>query len=193
MNNIELIKQFAQENDVPIMLDGGISFLMDFIKENNVKSILEIGSAIGFSSIMMASVTEDIYIDTIELDKKRYEIAIKNMDSFKLNNRISIYNIDAIDFKSNKKYDLIFIDGPKAQYKKHFDLFMKNINQNGYFIFDNINFHGMVDNPSLTNNRNTKALVRKIKNFRDEMINDDRYNVEYLKDVGDGVMIVKMK
>ena len=70
MNNIELIKQFAQENDVPIMLDGGISFLMDFIKENNVKSILEIGSAIGFSSIMMASVTEDIYIDTIELDKK---------------------------------------------------------------------------------------------------------------------------
>ena len=51
----------------------------------------------------------------------------------------------------------------------------------------------MVDNPSLTNNRNTKALVRKIKNFRDEMINDDRYNVEYLKDVGDGVMIVKMK
>ena len=189
---IEIIKKFAKENNVPIMHDEGINFLMEFIKENNIKSILEIGSAIGFSSIMMANVNSNIIVDTIELDKERYDIALKNIKYFNLENRISIYNLDALDFKSNKKYDLIFIDGPKAQYNKHFHYFKNNLNENGYFIFDNINFHGMVDNPELTKNRNTKALVRKIKTFRDGMLNSD-YDVRYYKEIGDGIMVVSKK
>lgn len=186
---IEMIKKFAKENDVPIMMDEGISFLVDFIKENNVKNILEIGSGIGFSSIMMANVSDDIFIDTVELDKERYLLALDNINKFNLDKRINIYNLDALKFNSDKKYDLVFIDGPKAQYKKHFEMFFNNVDK-GYFVFDNINFHGMVDNPNLTNNRNTRALVRKIKKFRDEILDSD-YNVKYYKDIGDGIIIIK--
>ena len=99
---IEMIKKFAKENDVPIMMDEGISFLVDFIKENNVKNILEIGSGIGFSSIMMANVSDDIFIDTVELDKERYLLALDNINKFNLDKRINIYNLDALKFNSDK-------------------------------------------------------------------------------------------
>ena len=64
MNEIENIKKFAEINNVPIMLEDGLSFLLEYIKTNNIKTILEVGSAIGFSAIMMASINDDIFVDT---------------------------------------------------------------------------------------------------------------------------------
>ena len=62
---IEYIKQKAKSNRVPIIKDGGLLYLEDLIKKNNVKSILELGTAVGYSAIAMAGLSEDIYIDTI--------------------------------------------------------------------------------------------------------------------------------
>lgn len=188
---IEVIKRFARENNVPIMMEDGLEFLVSYIRNNNIKSILEVGSAIGFSSIVMANISDDIEVDTIEIDEERFNIAVKNIKDFKLEARVRIYHLDAMNFKTTKKYDLIFIDAAKAQYKKYMNYFMDNLKNDGTFIFDNINFHGMVDNPSLTSNRNTKSLVRKIKTFRDEMLADEKFIVDFKKDIGDGVMIVK--
>lgn len=188
---IEVIKWFARENNVPIMMEDGLEFLVSYIRNNNIKSILEVGSAIGFSSIVMANISDDIEVDTIEIDEERFNIAVKNIKDFKLEARVHIYHLDAMNFKTTKKYDLIFIDAAKAQYKKYMNYFMDNLKNDGAFVFDNINFHGMVDNPSLTSNRNTKSLVRKIKTFRDEMLADEKFSVDFKKDIGDGVMIVK--
>lgn len=188
---IEVIKRFARENNVPIMMEDGLEFLVSYIRNNNIKSILEVGSAIGFSSIVMANISDDIEVDTIEIDEERFNIAVKNIKDFKLEARVHIYHLDAMNFKTTKKYDLIFIDAAKAQYKKYMNYFMDNLKNDGAFVFDNINFHGMVDNPSLTSNRNTKSLVRKIKTFRDEMLADEKFSVDFKKDIGDGVMIVK--
>ncbi len=190
---IDCIKKFAKENNVPIMLDDGINFLINYIKENEIKSILEVGSAIGFSAIMMASVAEDIMVDTIEIDEERYELARKNIKSFNLVSRINIYNTDALKFVSEKKYDLIFIDAAKAQYKKYMEYFLGNLKDEGVFIFDNMNFHGMVDDYESIKNRNTRSLVKKIKKFRDEILNDTNYDVVFKKNVGDGVIIAKIK
>ena len=79
---IEKIEQYAKDNKIPIMLPDGIEFLCNYIKENNIKRILEIGSAIGYSSIKMALVDKDITITTIEKDEKRYKEAIKNIKDF---------------------------------------------------------------------------------------------------------------
>ena len=68
---IEKIEEYAKENNVPIMLSDGIEYLCNFILENNVKSILEIGTAIGYSAIRMALVNEKINITTIERDEER--------------------------------------------------------------------------------------------------------------------------
>ena len=71
-NVIKQLKDYADINNVPIMLDDGMDFLLDYIKKNNVKRILEIGAAIGYSAIMMCTVGQDITVTTIERDEKRY-------------------------------------------------------------------------------------------------------------------------
>ena len=90
---ISEIKSYAKENNVPIMMDDGIDFLTSLIRQRKVKNILEIGTAIGYSAIMMALVDENIKITSIEKDNKRYFEAIKNVKKFNLEDRITLlYN-----------------------------------------------------------------------------------------------------
>jgi len=185
---IEEIEKYALENNVPIMQKDGIDFLTNYIKENNIKSILEIGSAIGYSAIKMALVDRDIKVTTIERDIDRYNIAIKNINDFNLNDRINIINDDALTIELNDKYDLIFIDAAKSQYIKFFEKFEKNLNINGVIVSDNLSFHGFVEDDSKTNNRNTKQLVKKIRKYIDYLKNNPDYKTMFYK-LGDGVAI----
>ena len=84
------LEEYAKVFHVPIMLKDGIEFLLEYIKNNNIKNILEIGTAIGYSSIRMAQVNNDIKVTTIERDSKMYNEALKNIKSFNLDNRINV-------------------------------------------------------------------------------------------------------
>ena len=117
---LEKIEKYAKENNVPIMQKDGIEFLCNYIKENNVKKILEIGSAIGYSAIKMALVSDDIKITTIERDEERFSIAVNNIKEFSLDKNIDIILGDALEVVIKDKYDLIFIDAAKSQYIKFF-------------------------------------------------------------------------
>ena len=123
---LEEIRVYAEENNVPIMTEEGIKFLTNYIRKHNIKKILEIGAAIGYSAIMMALVDEEIEIITIERDEKRYLEAVKNIKKFKLEDRINLIYKDAFDVKIDDKYDLLFIDAAKAQNIKFFEMFSKN-------------------------------------------------------------------
>jgi len=185
---IEDLESYAFNNNIPIMQKDGIEFLCKYIKENNIKNILEIGSAIGYSAIKMALVDSDIKVTTIERDIDRYNIAIKNINDFNLNDRINIINDDALTIELNDKYDLIFIDAAKSQYIKFFEKFEKNLNINGVIVSDNLSFHGFVEDDSKTNNRNTKQLVKKIRKYIDYLKNNPDYKTMFYK-LGDGVAI----
>ncbi len=185
---IEEIEEYARVNNVPIMLKDGIEFLTNYIKENNIKHILEIGSAIGYSAIKMALVDDDIKVTTIERDKVRYDIALKNIDDFNLNNRINIILGDALEIDIDEKFDLIFIDAAKSQYIKFFEKFDKNLISGGKIVTDNLSFHGLVEDDSKTNNRNTKQLVRKIRNYIDYLKKNENYETKFYE-LGDGVAI----
>jgi predicted O-methyltransferase YrrM len=189
---IKDLEDYAKEYNIPIMLPDGIEFLVNYIKDNNIKNILEIGSAIGYSAIRMALVDSNIIIDTIERDQTRYNEAIKNIKAFDLDKQINIYNIDAFDYETNNQYDLIFIDAAKSQYIKFFEKFSNNLKPEGVIITDNLSFHGLVDNPELTHNRNTKQLVKKIKKYISYLENNTNYNTEFIK-TGDGIAISKKK
>ena len=153
---ISEIKDYAKENNVPIMQDEGIDFICNYIKENNIKSVLEIGSAIGYSAIRFASINKDIKVTTIEKDNIRYKLAVSNINDIGLNDQIIIYNDDALSIDISDKYDLIFIDAAKSQYIKFFEKYKNNLNNSGVIVSDNLSFHGMVEHPELTNNRNTR-------------------------------------
>ena len=185
---LEELEKYALENNVPIMQKDGIDFLTNYIKENNIKSILEIGSAIGYSAIKMALVDNDIKVTTIERDIDRYNIAVKNINDFNLNDRIKIINADALDIELNDRYDLIFIDAAKSQYIKFFEKFEKNLKTNGVIVSDNLSFHGLVEDDSKTNNRNTKQLVRKIRKYIDYLKENPNYKTTFYE-LGDGVAI----
>ncbi len=187
---ISEIKDYAKENNVPIMQDEGIDFICNYIKENNIKSVLEIGSAIGYSAIRFASINKDIKVTTIEKDNNRYKLAVSNINDIGLNNQIIIYNDDALSIDISDKYDLIFIDAAKSQYIKFFEKYKNNLNNNGVIVSDNLSFHGMVEHPELTNNRNTRQLVGKIKKYIDFLKDNKEFETTFYN-LGDGVSISK--
>lgn len=190
MASILNLKEEALKNNIPIMQDEGINFIKDYIKNNNIKNVLEIGSAVGYSAINFASIDKDIKVLTIEKDTKRYNEALKNIKSFNLENQIEIYNADALEFETNKKFDLIFIDAAKSQYIKFFEKYKLNLGTNGVIITDNLSFHGMVEDESIITNRNTKQLVRKIKKYINFLIENEEFETTFYE-IGDKVSVSK--
>lgn len=187
---IESMEEYAKENNVPIMDKEGLSYLQAYIKENNITRILEIGSAIGYSAIQMAKLSDDITITTIERDKIRYEKAVENIKLSKLSDRITIYLADALEYQDDKLYDLIFIDAAKAQYIKFFERYSKNLNKNGTIVSDNLKFHGLVEHQELIKNRNTKQLVRKIQKYITYLEENQEYTTTFINK-GDGIALTK--
>ena len=189
---IESIKNYALENNVPIMQDDGINYLTNYIKKNKIKKILEIGTAIGYSAIMMCLVDNDIEVTTIERDEKRYLEAIKNVKKFKLEDRINLIYNDALEVKINEIYDLIFIDAAKSQYIKFFEKFKKNLNPRGFIITDNINFHGLVMSDKSLMSRNLRQLITKLEKYITFLNTNEEFKTRFFE-VGDGVAISRRK
>lgn len=190
---IREMKQYAEVNNVPIMMDEGIDFLTTFILKNHVKNVLEIGTAIGYSAIMMALVDPNVKITTIERDEIRYLEALKNVKAFDLENRITLIYNDAFNVKLDEKFDLIFIDAAKAQNIKFFEMFERNLESCGVIITDNLKFHGLVEKKEEEiKSKNLRSLVRKIKDYIDYLKTNEKYNTEFFE-VGDGISVSKRK
>ena len=190
---IKDIKQKALNDEVPIIKDDGLSFLLKIIKERNVKDILELGTAVGYSSINMALLDKDIHIDTIEKNEDMYKEAIKNIKDEGLEDQINVHFGPIEEYESDKLYDLIFVDAAKAQYMKYTEQFLGNLKDDGIFFYDNMIFHGLIYDIDNIQSRSLRALVRKIINFRDLMRNDKRFDIIFYDDVGDGVLLASKK
>ena len=187
---MEEMELYAKENNIPIMQKNGILYLINYIKENNIKNILEIGSAIGYSSIMMASINSDIKVTTIEKDTDRYTIAVSNINKYNLGSQITIINDDACDVEIEGIYDLIFIDAAKGKNILFFEKFKNNLKDNGTIITDNLSFHGLVEDNTLIKTKNQRGIVNKIKLFIEFLDNNKEFNTTYVP-VGDTIAISK--
>ena len=160
---------FAKNNNVPIVRKQTLSVILDLVKKKSkekgqeVTKILELGTAIAYSSINMASIGDNIYIDTIEKSKEMYDIAKDNIEKLdicenNLKNRINMYLGDAFKLLQeniedelgkkvnicNNKYDIVFIDANKSKYLDYFNICKNLLNDNGIIILDNVLFAGYV-------------------------------------------------
>ena len=191
--DIREIKKYALDNKVPIMVDEGIDYLTTFIIKHQINSVLEIGTAIGYSAIMMALANPNLKVTTIERDRDRYLEAVKNIKKFELEDRITLVFNDALEVNVEGTFDMIFIDAAKGQNIKFFEKYESNLKPHGYIITDNMNFHGLVDKlDAEIESRNLRGLVRKIRDYRTYLLNNQNYNVELL-DIGDGIAVAEKK
>ena len=186
------LEEYAMINKIPIMQKDGILYLCNYIKENNIKNILEIGSAIGYSSIMMANVNDNIMVTTIERDIDRYNIAIDNINKYNKDKQINIIYGDATEIDITGKYDLIFIDAAKGKNTFFFNKFKDNLDDNGTIIIDNLSFHGLVEDESLVKTKNQRGIVNKIKDYINFLDNNTEFTTTYVP-VGDKIAISKRK
>ena len=183
------MEQYAAEYNVPIIEKESIAFIMKFIKSNEVKDILEIGSAIGYSSILMATVSDEVKITTIERDETRYMECLKNVKKCGMQDKIDVVCQDALEVNlSGVAYDLIFIDAAKGQYTKFFEKYKYFLKPGGVIISDNLKFHGHVGNRNNIASRNLKQLVGKIENYIDFLKENDEFETKFY-DVGDGLSV----
>ena len=159
---------FAKNNNVPIVRKQTLSVILNLVKEKVEENkreirILELGTAIAYSSINMASIDNNIIIDTIEKNKKMYDIAKNNIEKIDIcksteKNRINMYLGDAFKLLQentedetgkkvdicNNKYDIVFIDANKSKYLDYFNICKNLLNDNGIIILDNVLFAGYV-------------------------------------------------
>lgn len=192
VKKMEDLEVYAKEYNIPIMQKDGILYLINYIKDNNITNILEIGSAIGYSAIMMASIDENKHVTTIEKDEERYNIAKANIKKYNLEDRITIIYGDATIEEIDGLYDLIFIDAAKGKNILFFEKFKNNLKEDGTIITDNLSFHGLVEDESKINTKNQMGIVNKIKKFIEFLDNNKEFITTYIS-VGDKIAISKRR
>lgn len=185
---------YAEKNHVPIIERESEEFLNFLISMQKPKKILELGTAIGYSSISFAMKNKCVEkIDSVELKEEMTEIAKKNISDVGLDNIITVHLSDAYDFLEGLKesYDLIFIDAAKGQYEKYFESALKNLNKKGLIICDNVLFKGMIAENSLVKRRKI-TIVKRLRKFLKDISEDERF-ISSVVPIGDGVLLVRRK
>jgi predicted O-methyltransferase YrrM len=185
------MEQYAKEHNVPIMELIGMEALLQFIRLIQPKAILEIGTAIGYSSIRMAKAVQNVNVVTIERDEERYQRALYYIEKANMSEQIEVILGDALEVSIEQTFDVIFIDAAKGQYTKFFEKYEKLLGKNGVIISDNVLFKGLVA-VNNTDNKRIKSLVKKIQSYNEWLMQNSLYDTTILP-ISDGIAISKQK
>ena len=193
--NDELIlemEKYAEEHNVPIVTKEVAEYLKFIVRSNNIKNVLEVGTAIGYSGILMAKEIEknNGKLYTIEIDEERYKLAQENFKKSGLKNIVSIKG-DAVEEikKIDENFDFVFIDASKGHYLEFFEDSYKLLNKNGIIFIDNIMFRGYLykEYP-----KRFKTIVRRLNEFIEYLYS--REGEEFvLLPFGDGIGLFRKK
>ena len=181
---------YAEENSVPIVHKEVADLLKVLLKMQKPKRILEVGCAIGYSSILCATTCgEDSDITTCERNPVMIEKAKENIKRAGFENNITILEGDAVEQLQNVEgeFDMIFLDAAKGQYKLFYDLVIDKLKVGGVLISDNILYKGMIASDDLVVRRK-KTIVKRMRDYLDYICNCD-YLTTSLLPMGDGVAI----
>ncbi|WP_323704678.1 O-methyltransferase [Mammaliicoccus sp. Dog046] len=191
---IDALRLYASEHSVPIMDKISTEFVKQMIRVKSVKNILEIGTAIGYSSMHFASCDSDIRIWTIERNEEMYQLASKNIKDYNFETQINVIYSDAKEAKpllpNQQKFDLIFIDAAKAQSQKFFELYEDLLSDDGIIITDNVLYHGFVSDIDVVRTRNVRQMVKKVQKYNEWLMQHKDYETTFIN-IGDGMAISK--
>lgn len=195
MNKEELkkIKEKALEEYIPIIMDDTLEVVSKILTEVKPKRILEIGTAVGYSAMCFSEyLDENGKIDTIERDKERIKEAKVNIKKVGVEDKINIYEGDAVEILPtlNEKYDIIFIDAAKGKYPFFLKEALRMLSNKGVILADNILYKGYV--MSDYNKHKQRTAVRNLREYIQEVNNNPSLETQILE-VGDGLAISKKR
>ena len=192
---LEKIKEKALEEHIPIIMDDTLEVIEKELKAKPPKKILEIGAAVGYSAINFVNeLEEDVYVKTIERNDKRYEEAIKNINSIGYSKFIDVVHADATEYLPNlnedNSYDVVFIDAAKGQYLKFLENGIRLAKDGAIIIADNVLFKGRV--LSDYNEHKHRTAVNRLRSYL-EIINSDKRLKSTVMNIGDGIAVSVIK
>lgn len=182
--------EFARQNKVPIINRDSLNLIKTYLYLFSSPKILEIGTAIGYSALHFALANPTAQIDTLERDAKMIEIAQSNFQKYDGNHQINLIPVDALEWDGWEKdrYQIIFIDGAKAQYQKFFAKYQEALEPGGLIITDNIGFHNLVGNDEKEKPKRIKNLVTKVENYNQWLKDHPQFVTTFFL-LGDGLAV----
>lgn len=189
------MEEYAKLHGVPIMEPAGIETMLQLLRIQQPESILEVGTAIGYSAMRMASALPKSHIITMERDEDRCQLAAEYMKRAGMQEQITLMKGDALELEAeaavHAPFDAIFIDAAKGQYKRFFERYSRYLKPGGIIITDNILFKGLVYNQEAASKR-ARNLAKKIDEFNRWLVANEEYDTIILP-IGDGVAVSKMR
>ena len=193
MVTINDIKERALKENIPIIMDDTLDVIAKHLIEIKPKKILEIGTAVGYSAICFSKYLADNgVIDTIERDVGRVKEAIINVKEMNLEDRIHIYEGDAVEILPTfqEQYDVVFIDAAKGKYPFFLNEAIRMLAPKGIIFADNILYKGYV--MSDYNKHKQRTAVRNLREYIKETTENPEFETEILE-VGDGLAVSRKK
>lgn len=189
-NILREMDEFAHKNLVPIVQKETARFLQVILSIKKPVKILELGTAIGYSSILMSMyAAENSKITTIERDINMVKEAEKNIEKYGYKDKIEIKQGDCLEVLKNldDKYDLIFMDAGKGHYNHFLPECLRLLNKDGIIIADNVLFRGMVANNELVKRRKI-TIVKRMRTYLD-IVSKDKELITSVIPMGDGIAV----
>ncbi len=184
------LEDFAAKNHVPVIQPEVAKLLLVLGKVLKPKRILEIGTAIGYSAILLSEVVEPGgKIDTLDRHELMIELARGNINKAGLENVINVIAGDALDVLRclDKNYDLIFMDAAKGQYTEFLPECMRMLNKGGILFSDNVLYKGMIANDELVVRRK-KTIVNRMRSYLNAVCGSKELETSIIP-IGDGVAV----
>jgi len=191
---LEEIEAEALRDGVPIIRRSSQSMLKFLLASNRPLRILEVGAAVGFSAIFMATYgPEDLHITTIENYEKRIVKAHDNIKKAQMEDRITLIEGDALEAmeslnKNQTKFDMIFIDAAKAQYINYLPLAKEMLEKGGILVSDNVLFDGDIVQSRYAVRRRDRTIHARMREFL-KTLTDDKDMVTTVLPIGDGMTL----
>lgn len=192
-DDLQEILDYAREKFIPVALDDTIIFLRELVKQNKPSQILEIGTAIGYSGINMLQSYDKSHLTTIEYNLNRFYEAERNFKKLGLQDRVTQIlgdaekELDALN-EQNKKFDFIFLDGPKGQYLVYLPMIVELLSDNGVLVSDDVLFMGLVQGEEKVKHKH-RTMILRLRKYLEEINKNGLRSTIY--DVGEGMAVTR--
>lgn len=184
------MQEFAKENRVPIIHKEVGKFLEVMINIKKPLKILELGTAIGYSAILMEKASQcNSRITTIERDENMIKLAEENIKKYGFKDNINIKQGDCLEVlkEIDDKFDLIFMDAGKGHYNHFLPECLRLLSKDGMIIADNVLFRGMVATDDLVKRRKI-TIVKRMRKFL-QMVSEKEFITSVIP-MGDGIAVI---